>query len=215
MDERDIPRVLRWHALFRKASDATGREILERLGAGVLRASAMPRDGRSRRRFWPVMDRRAIVVLLGAYAASAIAFAWLPGPAQRVPVFGRLLIAFTLPTAALAVYVMLRGLSVRSPDHIASAPAQRASEAVPFRIVMFLVALHGLVLASLLGSDAIHSWARPGVITLLVVAFAAIGPLLRRRGALMRSPRGVAEPGDRSRHDLHDDARRQGFKIVR
>src|SRR3954470_1327165 len=87
MDERETFHVLRWRAVPRKAPNDAGLEILQRLGAGVLHASETTRDGRSRRRFRPAMERRAIIGIIGGFAAGAIAFPWLPGPAQQVPTF--------------------------------------------------------------------------------------------------------------------------------
>jgi hypothetical protein len=88
-------------------------------------------------------------VTLG-YIASAAVYAWLPvvsvRPGQAVP-FGRPLLAFLLPTAALLVSVMLGSLWRRDPIRSRSATEEATYQAITLRIVLFILAIHAAVVS--------------------------------------------------------------------
>lgn len=118
---------------------------------------------------------RIVATFVVAFALSAGAYLNLP-PAT----FGPLFIAFMLPTAALAVYVLLGPmLDGRRGD----GAGRDAYDAILFRVVLFILALHGIVLLGLLGRGL---FARNGAIVARLTPFAlgaalvAIGNLLPR-----------------------------------
>lgn len=93
----------------------------------------------------------------------------------RIPVY-QSAVAFLLPATAAIMYVMLRGLGRRS------VPARRQEPvlAIAVHAVIFVIALHVLVVSNLAGV----SWARAlgprAVVVLLGALFVAIGNLLPR-----------------------------------
>lgn len=91
-------------------------------------------------------DSRPLVSIAVLYLVSAAAYARMP-PAT----FDRAFIAFLLPTAAGAIYVLMRLLAAH--DHIrrGNGAFTRTYDAIVFRIVLFIGALHGTILIGLLG----------------------------------------------------------------
>jgi immunity protein, SdpI family len=119
---------------------------------------------------------RFVVIFVLAFAASAAAYAKLP-PGTFSPAF----IAFLLPAAALVVYAIIgRVLDGRHAD---GAAGRDAYDAIVFRVVLFILALHAIVLVGLLGRGL---FARNGQIVARLTPFAlgaaliAIGNLLPR-----------------------------------
>jgi immunity protein, SdpI family len=125
---------------------------------------------------------RAIVVLALGYLVGAAAFGRLPGPFLEEKLAARILVAFTLPTTALAIYVLFHSLWTH--DRVRS--SNGAFEATYFAIVLwalvFVVALHSLVMAVL--TTAIEPMGRVSasrvVVVLLGALLIAIGNLLPR-----------------------------------
>ena len=119
-----------------------------------------------------------IATLAALYAVSAVAYARLPASTVN-PGF----IAFLLPTAALTIYVLMRLLAARDPAYRGHETSSRAYDAIVFRVVLFIGALHGAVLLGLLGRGFISRWGPvvPRLApALLGVALMAIGNLLPR-----------------------------------
>ena len=125
-------------------------------------------------------------VALG-YIASAAVYAWLPvvsvTPGQAIP-FGRPLLAFLLPTAALLVSVMLGSLWRRDPIRSRSASEEVTYQAITLRIVLFILAIHAAVVSGLLSVAGvippIASGLARGVPVLLGIALISVGNLLPR-----------------------------------
>ena len=129
-----------------------------------------------------------------AFALSGAAYLNLPPPT-----FSPAFIAFMLPAAALGVYLLLGPmLDGRRVD----AAGRDAYDAIVFRVVLFILALHGIVLLGLLGRGL---FARNGPIVArltplaLGVALIAVGnlmPRLRPNPALgIRTSRALADRG--------------------
>src|SRR5215831_10675943 len=118
---------------------------------------------------------RFVVTFVLAFAVSAAAYARLP-PATFGPAF----IAFLLPTAALVVYVQL-GLML--DGRRVEAAGREAYDAIRFRLVLFILALHGIVLLGLLGRGLLaHNSPIIARLTPLTLgaALVAVGNLLPR-----------------------------------
>jgi uncharacterized membrane protein len=123
-------------------------------------------------------DSRALVTIVALYVISIAAYVQLP-PATS----DRAFIAFLLPTAAGAIYVLMRLLAAHDHVRRGNGSFARIYDAIVFRIVLFIGALHGTVLVGLLGRGLV---ARTGPLVprlapiLLGAGLMAIGNLLPR-----------------------------------
>jgi uncharacterized membrane protein len=94
---------------------------------------------------------------------------------------GRAMVAFLLPTAAAVTYFLLRGLCERHPVDAESSPHALATyDAVMLRFISFLMGVHAIVLAGLLGLLRGRGWAAQIVPVLLGLVMIGIGNLLPR-----------------------------------
>jgi hypothetical protein len=118
-----------------------------------------------------------VLILVAGYALGAALYSVLPDAAP----FGRPLAAFLLPTAALTIDVLLRGLIARHPIEGASSPDALATyDAVMVRLMLFLFGVHATVLVGLLGLLRDRQWAGRIVPVLLGLTMIGIGNLLPR-----------------------------------
>ena len=123
-------------------------------------------------------DSRPLATIAALFVISAVAYARLPAPTVN-PAF----IAFLLPTAAGAIYVLMRLLAAHDHVRRGNGAFTRTYDAIVFRIVLFIGALHGIVLIGLLGRGLV---ARTGPLVprlapaLLGAGLVAIGNLLPR-----------------------------------
>lgn len=123
-------------------------------------------------------DSRPLATIAALYVISAAAYARLP-PAT----FDRAFIAFLLPTAAGAIYVLMRLLAAHDHVRQGNGAFTRTYDAIVFRVVLFIGALHGTVLTGLLGRGLVD---RTGPIVprlapvLLGAGLITIGNLLPR-----------------------------------
>jgi uncharacterized membrane protein len=123
-------------------------------------------------------DSRPLATVAALYVISAVAYTRLP-PAT----VNRAFIAFLLPTAAGAIYVLMRFLAAH--DHVRRGDGMfsRTYDAIVFRVVLFISALHGTVLIGLLGRGLVD---RTGPLVprlapiILGAGLMAIGNLLPR-----------------------------------
>jgi hypothetical protein len=83
-------------------------------------------------------DSRPLAVITALFAVSAVAYARLP-PAT----VNRAFIAFLLPTAAGAIVVLMRLLAAHDPVRRGNGTFTRTYDAIIFRLVLFIGALHG------------------------------------------------------------------------
>jgi uncharacterized membrane protein len=123
-------------------------------------------------------DSRPLATIAALYVISAAAYARLP-PAT----FDRAFIAFLLPTAAGAIYLLMRLLAAHDHVRQGNGTFTRTYDAIVFRVVLFIGALHGTVLTGLLGRGLVD---RTGPIVprlapvLLGAGLITIGNLLPR-----------------------------------
>src|ERR1700730_2172771 len=123
-------------------------------------------------------DSRPLATIAALYVISAVAYGRLP-PAT----FARAFIAFLLPTAAGAIYVLMRLLAAHDHVRQGNGAFTRTYDAIVFRVVLFIGALHGTVLTGLLGRGLVD---RTGPIVprlapvLLGAGLMTIGNLLPR-----------------------------------
>ena len=129
------------------------------------------------------IDARSIAVLAMGYLASLIAYPRLPGPFLDQAPSARLLVAFTLPTTALVIYTLFRSLWMHDRIRSGNGAFESTYHAIVLRALLFVVALHTLVMIELTGAMAavgLRLSAGRAVVVLLGVALVAIGNLLPR-----------------------------------
>jgi immunity protein, SdpI family len=124
---------------------------------------------------------RGVTVILAAYAAGAAWF-WLDAARGRVtastPLPSRVLIAFLLPTTAAVVLWLFHAIELHRPV-CAREPADCAStERILFRVIVFIGALHGLVVLQLTDAVWIKTWAPILVFVLVGTLLVSVGNLL-------------------------------------
>jgi hypothetical protein len=129
------------------------------------------------------VQARSIAVLVTGFLAGLIAYPMLPGPFLDHARFARFLVAFTLPITALVIDTLFRSLWTHDRIRSGNGAFEATYRAIVFRVVLFVVALHVLVMIAL--TDPPHAiGARMSlgrlVVILLGVVFIAIGNLLPR-----------------------------------
>ena len=123
-------------------------------------------------------DSRPLATTAALYVISAVAYGRLP-----LATFDRAFIAFLLPTAAGAIYLLMRLLAAHDHVRQGNGTFTRTYDAIVFRVVLFIGALHGTVLTGLLGRGLVD---RTGPIVprlapvLLGAGLITIGNLLPR-----------------------------------
>jgi len=123
----------------------------------------------------------AIVVL--GYVIGLLAYPVLPGPFLDQRPSARLLVAFTLPTTALAIYALFRSLWLHDRIRTGNGAFESTYQAIVLRTLLFVLVLHGLVMMELTGtSDAIGLQVSAGrtVVVIFGIVLIAIGNLLPR-----------------------------------
>ena len=88
-------------------------------------------------------------------------------------------IAFTLPVAAMATYLILRTLwGALGPDRDGDRESEAVHRAIAARVALFIMALQVLLMINLSGVEWIRSWGPRLVVVLFGSVFIAIGNLL-------------------------------------
>jgi hypothetical protein len=172
------------------------------------------------------IDARSIVVIAIGFIAGIVAYPALPGEFLDHSYFARLEVAFGLPTTALVIYALFRSLWSHDRVRSGNGAFEATYDAIVFRVLLFVVALHGLVMTELARVPLPRTWAMRAVVVLLGLTFVAVGNLLppdaaqRRRwpadeADARQQPVMDASPSNRrlrdgvlGRHDRHcsDDA---------
>lgn len=122
-------------------------------------------------------------VIAAAYVVSIALYSRLPGPYLSVDPqfpFARPMIAFMLPTAAAVTYVLLGSLWIRDRTRGSDPIVDTTYKAIIFQVLLFLTALHTLLLTNLIGVSWIRAWAGRGVLVLLGLLLMGVGNLLPR-----------------------------------
>src|SRR3989442_1252370 len=91
----------------------------------------------------------AIAILAIGFLAGAIAYPRLPGPFLEAEPSMRALVAFTLPTTALAIYALFRSLWRHDRVRAGNGAFESTYHAIVLHAVLFVVALHVLVMIEL------------------------------------------------------------------
>jgi hypothetical protein len=126
---------------------------------------------------------RALAVLAMGYLVSLLAYPNLPGPFLEQKVSARILVAFTLPTTALVIYTLFRSLWNHDRIRAGNGAFAFTYHAIVLRVLLFVVALHVLVMMGLTGAiNALGFRLSAGraVVVLLGVGLVAVGNLLPR-----------------------------------
>jgi uncharacterized membrane protein len=123
---------------------------------------------------------RSIAVIAIGFIAGVIAYPRLPGPFLEHSLFARFQVAFGLPATALVLYALFRSLWTHDRVRSGNGAFEATYAAIVFRVLVFVVALHGLVMAELVGVQLPHTWAMRAVVVLLGLTFVAVGNLLPR-----------------------------------
>ena len=99
------------------------------------------------------IDRSHLIVIITGFAGGLAAFPWLPGPyfGPEQPLVVRAAIAFLIPTAALVTCIAVETAFSRTIPDAPDGESAMAVRAVVSFTVLFMVALHTLVLLILLG----------------------------------------------------------------
>src|SRR5262245_56212015 len=124
---------------------------------------------------------RGVMVVLAAYAAGAAWF-WLDqrplwaGASQELNT--RMLIAFLLPTAAAVLLWSFHVIESRRPVVVREPGDGAATERILFRCVVFICALHVLVLLQLAEAPWIESRSAQLAVLLVGILLVSVGNLL-------------------------------------
>jgi uncharacterized membrane protein len=90
------------------------------------------------------------------------------------------MVAFVLPITALVIFALFRSLWMHDRVRSGNGAFEATYGAIVFRVLVFIVALHGLVMAMLVGVQLPRTWAMRAVVVLLGLTFVAVGNLLPR-----------------------------------
>jgi hypothetical protein len=126
---------------------------------------------------------RAIAVLVMGYVIGLLAYPNLPGPFLDEKTSARIMVAFTLPTTALVIYALFRSLWRHDRVRSGNGAFELTYHAIVLRTLLFVVALHSLVMIVLTGAmDAVglRLSADRAVVVLFGAVLVAIGNLLPR-----------------------------------
>lgn len=128
-------------------------------------------------------DARALAVVAAGYLAGLIAYPSLPGPFLHERPSARVLVAFTLPTTALVIYALFRSLWRHDPVRSGNGAFESTYQAIVLRVLLFVVALHALVMIELTQVAAAVGFRLSSgrfVVVMLGLVLVAIGNLLPR-----------------------------------
>jgi uncharacterized membrane protein len=125
----------------------------------------------------------AIAVLVAGFLIGAAAYPGLPGPFLDERLSARILVAFTLPTTALVIYTLYGSLWSHDRVRSGNGAFESTYHAIVLRALLFIVALHALVMIELTGAiDAVGLRLSAGraVVVMLGIVLVGIGNLLPR-----------------------------------
>src|SRR2546425_5990294 len=94
---------------------------------------------------------RYLIVIAIGYLASLATFSRLPGFGHGVPLSARLFVALPLPTAAAAIYLVVRRVWARDSIRDADGAFEPTYSAIVFAVVLYVVAIHVMVVTTLAG----------------------------------------------------------------
>jgi immunity protein, SdpI family len=130
----------------------------------------------------PVHLRASVVLGLG-FLAGLLAYPYLPGPFLASRPSARILVAFTLPTTAVAIHALFRSLWTHDRVRSGNGAFESAYQAIVLHAMLFVVLLHVLTMCMLTGSCAaigVDVSAGRVVVVLLGALLMLVGNLLPR-----------------------------------
>ncbi len=137
----------------------------------------------------PPYSRRGLVIAAGYVLGAFALYRGLPdygAPASTawdngMVSLNALMVAFLLPTAAVLTDTLLRGLCLRHPVGESGSDAVLATyDAIMLRVIVFIVAVHAVMLLGLAGMLEGRGWAAQIVPLMLGLTMIGIGNLLPR-----------------------------------
>jgi hypothetical protein len=131
----------------------------------------------------PAGQHRHLVVLAVGFLASIAVSSHIFGPYRAYngqPLRQQILTIFLLPITASVIHFLLRSLQRRRGAAAADPTPDPAVHAIVFWVLLFLIGVHVIVLAVLVGVRAVQPWASRAVVMLLGLTLMAIGNLLPR-----------------------------------
>jgi hypothetical protein len=124
--------------------------------------------------------RQVIVIAIG-YLASLVTFSRIPGFAPGGdPFSARVEIALVLPTAAAVIYLAVRRVWARDPVRDTEGAFEPTYSAIVFAVLLFVVAIHVMLLTALAGVVTERTWQARATIVMFGLLMARIGNLLPR-----------------------------------
>lgn len=126
---------------------------------------------------------RSIAVIAFGYIVGALAYSRLPGLFLEERPSARLEIAFALPTTTLVIYTLFRSLWRHDRIRTGNGSFEATYQAIVFRTLLFVFALHVVVMVLLtdaMDAVSIRSWGGRSVIVMLGLTIMGIGNLLPR-----------------------------------
>jgi uncharacterized membrane protein len=123
-----------------------------------------------------------LLLIAAAFVGGLAAFPWLPGPyfGFDQSLLTRAAVAFLIPTAAFVICATIDTLFIRTASTASHLESIKAMRTVSAATVLFLIGLHGLVLATLLGFPMPFIPAHRLTVVLFGLLLIAIGNVLPR-----------------------------------
>jgi uncharacterized membrane protein len=124
--------------------------------------------------------RHLIVIAIG-YLASLVLFSRIPGFAPGGdPLSARIEIALVLPTAAAVIYLVVSRVWARDSRRETAGAFEPTYGAIVFAVILFLIAIHLMMIGALTGVLTERTWLTRTTIVLFGVLMIRIGDLLPR-----------------------------------
>jgi uncharacterized membrane protein len=124
-----------------------------------------------------------IVVLVLGFLAGIPVFVNPPGEFLELALVARFLVAFGLPLTAAVIHLLFRSLWAHDTVRTGNGAFQATYQAIVFRVVVFVVAMHTLLIVALTDTMNVigsHTWGKRVVVVMFGLTFVAIGNLLPR-----------------------------------
>jgi uncharacterized membrane protein len=124
-----------------------------------------------------------IVVLVLGFLAGIPVFVNPPGEFLELALAARFLVAFGLPLTAAVIHLLFRSLWAHDTVRTGNGAFQATYQAIVFRVVVFVVAMHTLLIVALTDTMNVigsHTWGKRVVVVMFGLTFVAIGNLLPR-----------------------------------
>jgi hypothetical protein len=125
----------------------------------------------------------SLIVLALAFLIGVPAFLKPAGAFLEAALVARFLVAFGLPLAAATIYFLFRSLWEHDRVRTGNGAFQATYQAIVFRVIVFVVAMHTLLVVALTDTmDVIgsHTWGKRVVVVMFGLMFVAVGNLLPR-----------------------------------